>query len=400
MLGGAHQVTTQLAFVLLGEINSTFPLLPYKDTVANESVETDRKRDLEFVDVEGGVGNGGRDNPHKDETWAIDDKHHYKEGEYFLTTFNHFIDIKKGPGKFDDFDGYSYEHGSAKKDQYQRAEEALQDPIEHIILYFVNEFLAAWPFLPTVKVDEGLNWWLNDEYVHCPGHPWYRGCSPSVERYSYYTDKGIYTSIEAEAKKRFPLANSTGASGKGIPYSVFIPVDNMARYWFASYEIEKIPECLGPVMHAIQDASIPHHAAGYNGNWHCRYEKDLNRKLYEWVADPDPAFRDDVRSLFGQWMNEDSSPPTILNQNDWNKIPCINWRIDMLVTWLALNAYHAYDTVYDHFRNGYLVNEPSMKDLTEKAIAMSMLALYKAVGLRLIPALARRPDESWFWLLH
>lgn len=34
------------------------------------------------------------------------------------------------------------------------------------------------------RVDEALNWWLNDEYVHAPGQPWYRGCSPSVERYS------------------------------------------------------------------------------------------------------------------------------------------------------------------------------------------------------------------------
>jgi hypothetical protein len=62
--------------------------------------------DLEFVDVKGRFGSGGRDNPHEDETWTIDDKPHKRasslEADHYFTSFNHFIDIKEGPGLFDD----------------------------------------------------------------------------------------------------------------------------------------------------------------------------------------------------------------------------------------------------------------------------------------------------------
>jgi len=110
------------------------------------------------------------------------------------------------------------------------------------------------------------------------------------------------------------------------------------------------------------------------GNWHTKYEKDLKNGIDNWIDDP--SFENDVKSLFNQWNREDSSPPSSLSVNDWNKVPAKNWRIDMLVTWLALSAYRAYDQVYNNFGNGYTYNEPSVKDLTKKATAICMLALY------------------------
>jgi len=38
---------------------------------------------------------------------------------------------------------------------------------------------------------------------------------------------------------------------------------------------------LGPVMHALHDASEPHHAAGYNGNFHDLWESTISRRLDE-----------------------------------------------------------------------------------------------------------------------
>ncbi len=154
----SHEKVTKKAFDILKEIDRFLPILECRDLVAFEAVETDNYRDMEFVDVEGGVGSGGRDNPHKDEFCAIDDKPHYHEDGRYFTAFNHFIDIKKGAGKFDDFDGYSYRHGSASKGQYQPAADATSDFWAHLMAR-----------ISEMKVDEGINWWFNDEYVHTPG---------------------------------------------------------------------------------------------------------------------------------------------------------------------------------------------------------------------------------------
>lgn len=392
MKGRSHLVVTQLALALLGEIDNSFPLLGSSGVIAIESEATDIKTDLELVDVEG----MGRDDPHNKEPWVYyEDIPHWNWKDFNFTCFNHFIDIKKGKtGKFDDWDGYSYEFGSASKDQFQNASEVLSGWAAEALKWISS--ISRFSGLPEIKVDEGINWWLNDEYVHAPGQRWYISCSPSVARYSFYRDLGIYDSLDAEAKKRFPLAESSGESGKGIPYSVFMPVDNMARFWFAYYLSTRplYPNYLGRVMHAIQDASIPHHAAGYCGNWHSKYEEELDNRISSWVSDPN--FRNDVKSLFSLWC-EEGSVKTDVVQNDLTKVPGINWRIDALVTWLALNAYHEYDVVYNHFRNGYVANELSRKNLTKKAVAMSMLALVKAVGWTLPKTVPK--DESWFWLL-
>ena len=375
----SHRALTEVAFDLLYEMKISVLHHHQKREIANESEAADYYMDLEFVDVGGSFGSGGRDNPHEDEAWTVDDKPHriarVLEEDYFFTSFNHYIDIKKGPGLFDDYDGYSYRFGSASRDEYQEAGDAAPDSRVQLLSRIAREFGVS------VKVDQAINWWFNDEYVHAPGQDWYKHCSPSVTRYSFFGDKGIYGSIEEEAKDRFPLANSVGKEGMGIPYSVFMPVDNMARFYFNRFLAELTPKYLGPVMHAIQDASIPHHAAGLCGNWHGKYENELEDRLLFWKNDR--RFLDDTKSLFLQWWTADGTSHQLLGSIDWNKVPRITWKIEALVTWIALNAYNEYDSVYDHFRKGYVNNEQSMKELTKKATAMSMLALHKAFGQKL-----------------
>jgi len=363
----------------VGPSIALYNALPADAKLIQEVPEVDHYNDLEFVDVEGGIGSGGRDDPHKDEWDAIDDEPHYTEEGMNLTAFNHFIDIKKGPGLFDDYDGYAYKKGSGSKDQYQKASEAAPSSIARLLAKITG-----------YKVDEGINWWFNDEYVHAPGQSWYRGCSPAVERYSFPADRGIYRTVQDELKARFPVANSTGSSGKGIPYSVFMPVDNMARYWYGRFEATKDTATLGPVMHAIQDASVPHHAAGYMGNWHDKYEEALGRQIPVWMADP--SFENEVKALVESWSRNDPSPPTRLNVGDWTKQPALNWRVDQLVTWVALNAYKEYANTYNHFQNGYRFDTNSARNLTKLATAMSVLVLKKATGF--VPSQPVQPVQT------
>ncbi len=370
MQGKGHKKVTKKAFDLLRDIDASNPLLRNQGDVIREAWKVDDYEDLEFVDVEGGqLGGSGRDDPHNSSAWDDDDVAHYQyEGRNF-TAFNHFIDIKKGAGTFDDYEGYSYRKGSASRDEHQDADDVAEG--------FWQKFFAS---LSGKEVDEGINWWFNDEYVHAPSHPWYRACSPAIERYSFPEDKGIFTSKEAELKERFPLASSIGHSGQGIPYSVFMPVDNMARYWYTSFTKTHKPVELGPVMHAIQDASVPHHAAGYMGNWHSRYESDLDANVENYLNDP--AFDGEVKQLFEQWCNLDQSPPNHLNVDDWRKTPAINWRIDQLITWVALNAYREYDITYHQFKHGYQFNSASAKNLVEIAVAMCLVVFTKATGVQ------------------
>ncbi len=129
-------------------------------------------------------------------------------------------------------------------------------------------------------------------------------------------------------------------------------------------------------MHAIQDASVPHHAAGYCGNWHYRYETDLQSNIPKWLGYT--GFTNDVKRLFTHWNKDDEAPPSHLNVGDWDKEPARNWRIDQLVTWVALNAYREYDETYNHFRDDYKFDEYSAINLVKIATAMSLLVLKNA----------------------
>ncbi len=335
--------------------------------LSEEVALVDWYKDLEFVDVEATLVliSHGRDDPHKDETWQDDDKASYIADGKVFTAFNHFIDIKKGSGKFDDYDGYSYYKGSASRDQYQKANEVLEGYWKKKIAKLSGKF-----------VDEGLNYWLNDEYVHVSCYDWYKDCSPSVERYSYPKIKGAYQSVREELKDRYPLAEYKGGEGKGIPYSVFMPLDNMAKYWYDRfYQTEDI-KALGPVLHAVQDASVPHHVAGYMGNWHVNYENDVKSKIDDWYKDE--SIQSQIEELLSVWEDDDPSPPAQLGINDWKKTPGFNWSIENLVTWVALNTYKHYVQTYKQFKDGYKFNESSAKELFILATAMSVHVLRKA----------------------
>ena len=359
----SHRKITFQAVEILEEMGVTIPdgAKFGRVNLAASAVEADYLQDLEFVDVDGSI-----DDPHSDQGfWTNDDECHYSYDGRNFTSFSHFIDIKKGPGIFDDYDGYAYHKGSASKDQYQDASDLIKrDSIKNI-------FASIFADIGDYQVDEGINWWFNDEYVHAPGHTWYNNCSPSLLRYSFPEDKGIYHSKEEELAARFAQEKR-----KGVPHSVFMPVDNMARYWFGQYLKTEDICALGYVMHAIQDASVPHHASGYMGNWHADYEHELDIRISDWLNQEN--FTASAKDLVRQWYRQDPNPPFSLQLDDRNRVPAINWRIDMLVTWLALNAYQEYAATYNNFQNGFQVNEPSMRTLAIKALAMSALILIKA----------------------
>ena len=378
MKGKSHSLVTRKAFDILREIgDEASPFLAHNRMVADHARKTDHYRDLELVDVDYAV-----DDPHKDEWLAADDDPRYEctviPGQWKMnfTAFNHYIDIKKGTGRFDDYDGYSYKNGSASRDEYQDVVDLVGDIVR-------GKTGLSIPFIWKTgkKVDESVHSLaLKDDYVHAPGHRWYiRGkCSPSLERYSFHDGKGTYADVEKKCEARFPMIGATGNKNEeGVPWSVFMPVDNMAYYWYSKFLNENgKPADLGPVMHAIQDASVPHHAAGYCGNWHFEYEAELQSKMPEWLVDV--GFTIAVKKLFEKWNRNEDQSPSHLNVDDWRKKPSKNWEIDRLVTWVALNAYREYDETYNHFRDGYNFNEHSAMGLVKIATAMSLLVLKNA----------------------
>jgi len=371
VVGESHKRLTEYSLNLLQKINRSM-FYEAKEIIVNASPEPDNFKDLEFVDVESLSWSGGRDDPHVKTNADNDDVPHYESYGFVFAAFNHYIDIRKGPGIFDDYDGYSYKNGSASKNEYQDAWDAKDD--------WRVEFLGR--VTGHRKVDDGIAYWFNDEYVHGPGMKWYRGCSPSIERYSFPGDKKVFPTVEAETAARFPLADSTGKSGKGIPYSVFLPIDNLARYWYTIFLYANpgklnVPILIAPVLHAIQDAIVPHHAAGCNGNWHGRWEDDFNKNLKTLLAEN--SFENDVKQLYNRWLQNKTAAPTLLKPSDWQITPSIAWRIDQLVTWLALNAYHEYDNTYNHFKKGYNVNLDCFRRMAKLSIAMALLIYEKAI---------------------
>ena len=325
-----------------------------RDIFALQTITVDFFRDIEFVSVRGIE----KDNPHKKDYpllagifGLIDDKafnsvdigsfistFSHSEPRYNLTCFNHFIDIKKGKGRFDDFDGYSYYLGSASKDQYEK------------------RFGLA--------IDKAVMLWFSNEYIHAFGK-WYKNCSPSLYRYSFYQEKG-YATPEEELKERFPE--------KGFPVSIFLPIDNLARFWYEEFLSSKDWLALAPVMHALEDVTIPHHSAGYVGNWHQQYEREVKVERYLFNSE----IEEKAKRLFREWSNS-SVKISSLEKEDWQITPAINWRIDYLVTWLALNSYRIYEEVYFHFKRGYRFDEKSHLELLEKALALGVLIQEKAL---------------------
>jgi len=102
----------------------------------------------------------------------------------------------------------------------------------------------------------------------------------------------------------------------------------------------------------------------------------VDSKISGWLAETE--FSDGVKALVAEWSRTDSSPPSSLKPGDWTKTPSSDWRIDQLVTWVALNSFEEYRGTYGGFKDGYRLNEASAKRLAKLATAMSVVVLKKA----------------------
>lgn len=360
-----HSTVTECVFKYLNP-NELVNKPGFVSAVTKEAHDTDYYEDLEVVDVDSGI-----DNPHENGIFTDDDNPRYTVQGNKMTSFNHFIDIKKGSGLYDDFDGYSYNNGSASKDQFMPATKSK----ERWFPAFSDKVVKALGF----GLDDAIATYMADEYVHAPGQKWYKNCSPSINNYSYYKENRKFRSVEDEAKSRFPIVSFSVRTivikGGGIRESVFMPVDNLGRYWFDRYLESRTAKHLGPVMHAIQDASVPHHSAGYCGNWHQQYEARLDEEIKKWLMNDD--FKNATHMLYKQWNDNHKEEPTVFTVDDWKLTPSPNWRIDKIITWLALNAYHSYSKTYNHFKQGNAFDVRDAKELTKKAVAVCMLAIAK-----------------------
>lgn len=375
MKDASHEAFTRWVFDFLAQ---EYPYEPYFKNYARANVRsaigtdyTAQSPGIEIVFVW-----GDKDNPHGPDEWgAIDDDPLTQAFGSDFATINHYIDIGKGPGIFDDYDGYSYNRGSAKNNDYQ----TLGDFLHHDkpdkfwgasgVLGWLLEKLEKLDLDTPLEKAKYKAFSYGNLYVHAPGTEWYKGCSPAIEKYSMYRDKGIYGSIEDEARARF----------RSFSDSVFMPIDNIARYWYDEFtrDRERNQAALGTIMHVIQDCSVPHHASGYGGSWHNRYEAKLNDNSSTLLADTGP-----VKELLNKWNWVDPHPPTSLGINDWTKTPAKNWRIDMLATWVALNAHKECKDTYGNFRNGFNFNIDSAINLSNLARAMCAFVAIKAVNPR------------------
>ena len=357
------RLACRLATVPTGDQSSV--LHAYESDIAIRAREVDSDVDVEFVDVEGIPGPGNAlDDPHSSSFWDDDDQPSTDyEGDTY-TKFNHFIDVRKGRGKLDDHDGYSYAYGSASVDQYQDAADAVGSTFGKILARVLDK-----------KVDAGLAYWFSDDYVHASCHRWYRyqpkECSPALDRYSFPSSG----TVKDELAKRFPLASSIANPGCGFPYSVFMPVDNLARYWFEQFVSHGGNRaCLGTVLHGVQDAAVVHHAAGCCGNWHSHYEADIEDRIIDWVNDA--SFIADATKLLAGFC---AATGSLAGAPALTGTPNPSWPIDGIVTWMALNACKSYGDVYAGFNTGYALNEQDARRLAILGTAVSALALVKAI---------------------
>ena len=347
-------MTTTYVFDLLDKLEGyDLSFAEDRKAIVKMAINVDRQKDMELVKVTGRIrfrwddpNNRLRFMPkvmHDTPSYSWDVKKDWP----FLhwTALNHYIDIGKGPGTFDDYDGYSYYHGSASK---------------------MDTGMGA---------DGAAALYLDIRYLHAPGHPFYDNCSPAIERYSRFFDMKKFSSMEEESQARFPLSPGRPALNAGYPYSVFLPIDNITRYWFEQYAKTRDTDCVGWVCHTIQDCSIPMHASAVIGHYHHAYEKRLDQ-LWDEVLE-DPEFEAHVIELFHSFEGHDASPPTSLDKEDHAKTPCINWRIDMLATWMALNSHKEFNAIYQTMKGDFEPDVESMRELLAKAVAMSMIVTLK-----------------------
>ncbi len=348
----------------------------------------DFSNEMSFIDINGqGIGNeDALDDPHKSGTWEVPDKCEKEGLGSSFAAYNHFIDIGKGKGTYDDYDGYSYHNGSGHLGEYEDLFDAVP--------FFTNDFwpnagnIVAAAITKNMKTDAALAWYFNDSNVEYPGSKWYRNCSPALWNYSY---PAPYNGNKYnEMKKRFPwghYGNGSKNKGKCVPWSVFMPVDNLGRYWYETFLMSHKVWDLGPVLHAVQDACVPHHAAGHMGNYHAKYEKLLEGYLYDknngsgsWSNQG--ALRTQAKELFNSYNRMASKPATLTYPQDLTRQkPNLSWSVDQIITWAAFNAYYEYVNTYNSFKS--LANTKEFKTATAQklfvlSLALSMLILKKA----------------------
>jgi hypothetical protein len=353
----SHRMTTTLVFDLFDKLEGyDLSFADDRKKIIKMAVNVDKQKDMEMVKVQGMVRfrwNDPKNRPkfmpkimHDTPSYSWDVKKDWP----FLhwTALNHYMDIGKGRGTYDDYDGYSFYNGSASKIGKDKK----------------------------MGADGGAAVYLDIRYLHAPGHPFYDNCSPAVERYSRWFENDKYSNLEEESHDRFPLSPGRPALNAGYPYSVFIPIDNITRYWYEQYVKTREPECVGWVCHTIQDCSVPQHATAVIGHHHFAYEKRLDQ-LWEEVQE-DQDFLDHVIELFHSFEGHDDDPPTSLDKEDHVKTPCMNWRIDMLATWMALNSHKEFNAHYRDLGKEFEPDLESMRELLSKAVAMSMLVALKA----------------------
>lgn len=359
--------------------------------IAHWNSQTDKfENNLEFVNVE-----GKKDDPHTSSAQDKDDEARCSDFGECFTSYLHFIDIRAGKNSSNDYNGYSYGINNVSKGEYydgnsvtDMANKKGKESIGTINGFGIFATDAIFELKKTT--DSQLSYWFNDEYIHTPGKNWYRHCSPSVWNYCFNT-----TNKYDYIAKNYPTAEDTGHEQQGVPYSVFASVDDLGRFWYEKFLLSGDCNDLGPVLHAVQDACIPHHAAGFMGNHHSVYESAIEDHYNTILSSSDQkkTFNDKALSYFKKWQNTSSTVSDITYPTDLNKIPSKSWRIDFLITWMALQAYENYKKYYDisvqqkanRFSNerfdtskcesGY-IND--LEDLLAKALAMTMLVIEKA----------------------
>ncbi len=363
----------------------------------------DFSNEVRFIDINGqGDGkNNALDDPHHNEFWEVCDKCEKEGLGSSFAAYNHFIDIGKGKGTYDDYDGYSYHNGSGHLGEYEDVFDAVP--------YFTNDFwpnagnIVAAAITKNMKTDEALAWYFGDSNVEYPGSKWYCNCSPSLWNYSYPSQE--MDSKYDELEKRFPwggYGSNSKNKGKCVPWSVFMPVDNLGRYWYETFLMSRKVWDLGPVLHAVQDACVPHHAAGHMGNYHAKYEKWLEKRLHDKTGGNTSwsnleSLRTQAKELYQSFNHILDKPKSLTYPQDlMNEKPNLSWSVDQIITWAAFNAYYEYVYTYNGFKSLKNIAEfrtETVKKLFVLSLALSMLILRKA-QIEAIPVPRERKVEA------
>ena len=351
--------------------------------------EYDFRNEMSFIDINGAgtINDNALDDPHVDKAFESPDKCEKSGLGSSFAAYNHFIDIGKGKGKYNDYDGYSYHNGSGAVNQFESLHDAVPYFTGDSFLNGINGLLKG--ITKNYKVDEALAWYFNDSNVEYPGSKWYRNCSPALWNYSYPSASGNKYN---EMTERFPwggYGTDGGRRNKGkcVPWSVFMPVDNLGRYWYETFLVSRKVWDLGPVLHAVQDACVPHHAAGHMGNYHAKYEKYLEGYLHDkdsgntsWSKMT--ALRNQATNLFNSYNQMGAKPKSLTYPKGLTaEKPNLSWSVDQIITWAAFNAYYEYVNTYNCFKSFKNANEfrsATAQKLFVLSLALSMLILKKA----------------------